>query len=104
ERIACVRGLNLARALLSAAARSNASSLSPQQWAQLENQDRQLLVMRDMFAMRVKQYLAALNATYTSQSVSEKQKTTVNACATQLAGERRELASGTAKVRTFAAK
>lgn len=104
EMLTYIRRLNLARAMLSAAARSNASALSPLEWSQLEAQDRQLLNMRDRFAFRVNKYVASLNSTNVNKTVTEKQIESVEACASQLIGERRELAAGTARVQTFVVK
>ncbi len=105
EMLAYIRRLNLARAMLSAAARSNAQELSPQDWTQLVAQDAQLLAVRDRFSLRVNRYLAALNSySKETKTITGEEYTQVNACTRQLIGERRELAAGTAKAQTFSVK
>jgi hypothetical protein len=99
EMLAYIRRLNLARAMLSAAARSNAADLAALEWVQLVEQDKQMLVTRDRFSTAVSDYVAAQNYTTTNHSTtSGPQRTILQACGAQLAGERRELAAGTAKV------
>ena len=104
EMLSYIRRLNLARSMLSAAARSNASGLSLQEWSQLEAQDRQLRNLRDRLSIRVNKYVASLNSKRVDRTVTEKQIETAQACATQLAAEQRELAAGTARVQTFAVR
>jgi hypothetical protein len=103
EMLAYIRRLTLARALLSAAARSNASHLSVQDWLRLEEQDRQLLAIRDLFAMRVRRFVDSLNSNLTNKTVTEKEKSVIvsSICPPLLEAERRELKAGTAKVQTF---
>ena len=104
ETLAYIRRLNLARAMLNAAARSNAQELSLSEWLQLEAQDRQLLAMRNRLSLKVSRYVATLNSTSVNKTMTEQQRTNVAACILQLAGEQRELAAGTAKVQTFSVK
>jgi hypothetical protein len=104
QTLAYIRRLNLARAMLGAAARSNAPDLSPVEWSQLETQDRQLLGMRDRLSMMVNRYLKQLNYSDTQQTISEKERSSVAACSAQLAGERKELAAGTATKQRFVFK
>lgn len=58
--------------------------------------------MRDRLALRVNRYLASLNS-YSKdvQTVTGDKYNYLNACGNQLAGERREMSLGTAKVQTF---
>lgn len=104
EMLSYIRRLNLARSMLSAAARSNAQELSPEDWLQVQSQDRQLLLTLGRFSQRVNGYVASLNNTNVSKTTSERIKSEVIACGAQLAGEQRELAAGTARVRTFTVK
>lgn len=102
ETLSYIRRLNLARSMLSAAARSKAQEMSPQEWSQVEMQDKQLLTIRDRFAQRVSRHLDLINSNATSQTpVSDKLRTNAKACSMQLLGERRELLAGTATVQTF---
>lgn len=105
EMLAYLRRLNLARTMLSAAARSNSQDLSSQEWSLLATQDSELLRMQDRFSLRLNRYLASLNS-YSKdvQTITSDKYTYLNACGSQLAGERRELAAGTAKVQTFVVK
>jgi hypothetical protein len=102
ETLSYIRRLNLARSMLSAAARSKAQEMSLQEWSQVELQDKQLLTIRDRFAQRVSRHLDLINSNATSQTpVSDKLKSNAKACSMQLLGERRELLAGTATVQTF---
>lgn len=102
EMLSYIRRVNLARSMLSAAARSNAQALSPIEWSQLTAQDSQLLSMRNQYSFRVKKYLASLNS-YSKEAISSngKEYTNVSACGKQLAGEARELAAGTAWIQVI---
>lgn len=101
ETLSYIRRLHLARSMLSAAARSNSQELSAEDWLQLQSQDRQLLLTQGRFSRRVNQYVASLNNTTTSKTVSEKQVSNLSTCQRLLEAEQRELAAGTARVQTF---
>jgi len=102
EMLAYIRRLNLARAMLSAAARSNAQELSPQDWAELVKQDKQMLATRNRFSSALADFVASQNYSNTNQSVTPGSlRAMLRACPAQLAAEQRELAAGTAKVQTF---
>lgn len=104
EMLAYIRRLNLARKMLSAAVRSNAKDLSPQEWAQVVEQDEEMLKLRDGFSATVTAYVIAANASSRTSNTRSSRKDVVEACGAQLAGERAELAAGTAKVQTFDVK
>lgn len=104
EMLSYIRRLNLARSMLSAAARSHAQELSPEDWLQLQSQDRQMMQTLGRFSQRVSKYVASLNTNNVTTTTSERQISDVHACKSQLIGEQRELAMGTAKVRSFSVK
>jgi hypothetical protein len=105
EVLAYIRRINLTRAMLNAAARSNAPELPPQAWSQLVEQDRQLVAARKLFSAAIAEYVAKQNYSMISTQISVgQQKAFAMYCKAQLAGEQRELAAGTARVHTFKAK
>jgi hypothetical protein len=101
EVLAFIRRINLTRAMLSAAARSNAQELSPQNWSLLVEQDRQLLATRNRYSAALARYVASQNYSLVNSSVTAQQRAIVRACGAQLAAEQQELAAGTAKVQHF---
>jgi hypothetical protein len=104
EMLAYLRRLNLARKMLSAAVRSNAKELAPQEWVQVVEQDQKLLELRDGFEATITAYVISLNRVNQSSSTSTSNRNSVGACGIQLAGERAELRAGTATVQTFNVK
>lgn len=101
EMLAYLRRLNLARKMLSAAVRSNAKELAPQEWVQVVEEDQKLLELRDGFEATITAYVISLNRVSQSSSTSTSNRNSVGACGAQLAGERAELRAGTATVQTF---
>ncbi|MBL8822106.1 MAG: hypothetical protein JNJ77_05920 [Planctomycetia bacterium] len=101
EMLSYIRRLNLARSMLSAAARSNADQLTPVDWSELTAQDSKLLGMRNQFSFRVKRYMASQTSSTRETTTRTKQSTLSDACILQLAGEQRELAAGTLRTETF---
>ncbi|HQR08105.1 MAG TPA: hypothetical protein PLN21_14850 [Gemmatales bacterium] len=102
ETLAYIRRLNLARSMLSAAARSNAAELSPHDWSELEVEDRQLLATRDRFVLRVNKSLNSYSKE--SKTITGEQYTTMKTCILALRGEQVELAAGTAWKQTIKPK
>ena len=68
EMLAYLRRLNLARKMLSAAVRSNAKELTPQQWSQVVEQDQKMLELRDGFEVTITAYVISLNRVSQSSS------------------------------------
>jgi hypothetical protein len=100
--LAYIRRLTLARAMLSAAARSNAPDLTAQQWNELGGEEQQLVTLQNAFSQRVQNYLASLKTSSASQSVDDFDKIRFSKiCGTQLAGIQAEMLSGTAQMAVF---
>jgi hypothetical protein len=104
QTLAYLRRLNLARAMLSAAARSNASELSEQGWSTLVEQDQQLLSLQNAITFRVTKHLKALQATTNRTTLPPEVVKAAAACPSQLRAEQAELLQGTAKVQFFKTK
>jgi len=104
EMLAYIRRLNLARAMLSAAARSNAKDLSSTQWSQLVEEDQQLLNLRNSYSQQIDRYLALMRSTNVNKSIPDSAVRSVKACGLQLEGERQELQAGTASFQIITAK
>lgn len=105
ELLAYIRRLTLARAMLNAAARSNAPDLSAQQWTELGGEEQQLVTLQNAFSLRVQNYLASLKTSSTSQSVDDFDKIRFSKiCGSQLAGIQTEMLAGTAHMAVFKTK
>jgi hypothetical protein len=104
EMLAYIRRLTLARAMLNAAARSNASDLTAQQWTELGAEEQQLLTLQKGFSQRVQNYLDSLKTSNTSQTVDLDKVQFSRICGIQVAGIREELLAGTAQVAVFKTK
>lgn len=102
EMLSYIRRIDLARSMLSAAARSNAQALSPNDWSQFISQDAKMLGMRQQYSFRVKKYLASQNS-YSKETTISKGNEYGRAafCSAQLQGEARELAAGTAWIQVI---
>lgn len=102
EMLSYIRRIDLARSMLSAAARSNAQALSPNDWSQFISQDSKLLGMRHQYSFSVKKYLASLNS-YSKETTTSKGKEyrVGGGCPAQLQNEARELAAGTAWIQVI---
>ncbi|MFT3878831.1 MAG: hypothetical protein QM703_04115 [Gemmatales bacterium] len=104
ETLAYIRRLNLARAMLSAAARSNAKELSSAQWSQLVEEDQQLLNLRNSYVQQIDRYLTFMRSTSVNKSIPDNVGRAIGTCHLQLEGERQELQAGTASFQIITAK